>query len=149
MVWYVGIEFIPNNFNFGRRSVSHPKFKFGTDGPTIENVETHTYLSIKYQQDGSWRTHILDIHSKACTRLNILGILKHTHKRDALIKFYFAFVCPVLEFPCIVWDNCSDGNAKPLQVAAAITISGFRSNSSRSLLYDELGWDEGYTRSST
>lgn len=141
------VEFNTNktvNLDFGRRSVSHPKVKFGTDGSVIKNVETHTHLGIKFQQDGSWRTHILDIHSKACTRLNILRMLKHTLKRDALIKIYFAFVRPVLEYSDIVWDNCSDRDAKLLediQVAAARIISGLRSNSSRSLLYDELGWD--------
>lgn len=61
-----------------------------------------------------------------------------------MIKIYFAFVRPVLEYSDIVWDNCSDRDAKLLediQVAAGRIISGLRSHSSRSLLYDELGWD--------
>lgn len=45
------VEFNPNktvNLDFGtcRRSVSHPKDKFGTDGPTIENVEIPNHLGI-------------------------------------------------------------------------------------------------------
>lgn len=57
------------------------------------------------------------------------------------MTIYFAFICPVLEYSNILWDNCSDKDAKLLediQVAAARIISGLRSNSSRS---DELGWD--------
>lgn len=70
------VEFNPNktvNLDFGtcRRSVSHPKDKFATDWPTIENVKTYNHLGIKLQQYGSWRAHILDIHFKDCTRLNI------------------------------------------------------------------------------
>lgn len=41
------VELSPNktvNLDFRRRSVSHPKVKFGTDGPAIEHVETHTHL---------------------------------------------------------------------------------------------------------
>lgn len=49
-------------------------------GLLLKNVETHTHLGIKFQQDGSYRTHILDIHSEACTGLNILRMLKHTLK---------------------------------------------------------------------
>lgn len=61
-----------------------------------------------------------------------------------MIKIYFVFVRPVLEYSDIVWDNCSDRDAKLLediQVAAARIISGLRSNSSRFLPYDELGSD--------
>lgn len=46
------VEFNPNktdNLDFGRRSVSHSKVKFGTDGPAVENIETHTNLGIKFQ----------------------------------------------------------------------------------------------------
>lgn len=49
-------------------------------------IETHIHLGIKVQQDGIWRSHILDIHSKACTGLNIVRMLKHILKRDALTK---------------------------------------------------------------
>lgn len=46
------VEFNPNktdNLDFGRRSVSHSKVKFVTDGPAVENIETHTNLGIKFQ----------------------------------------------------------------------------------------------------
>lgn len=59
-------------------------------------------------------------------------------------KIYFSFIRPVLEYADIVWDNCYDREVKLLediQVTAARIISGLRSNSSRSALYDELGID--------
>lgn len=78
-------------------------------------IETHIHLGIKVQQDGIWRSHILDIHSKACTGLNIVRMLKHILKRDALTKNYSAFVCPVLKYSDIVWDYCLDRDAKLLE----------------------------------
>lgn len=70
-------------------------------------------------------------------------MLKYILQRDALTKNYSAFVWPVLKYSDIVWDYCLDRDAKLLediQVEAARVISGVRSNSSRSFLYDELDW---------
>lgn len=69
--------------DFGRKSVRRPKVKLHTNWPSIENVDTHIHVGIKFQQHGSWRTHI---HSKACTCLTILRMLKHILKRGDLIK---------------------------------------------------------------
>ena len=70
-------------------------------------------------------------------------MLKHILDRNALIKIYFAFIRPILEYGSIVWDNCSQGNSfllENVQVAAGRIITGLRKKSSRCALYSELGW---------
>jgi hypothetical protein len=50
------------------------------------NAESHTHLGLKFQSNGSWKSHISDIHLKASSRLNILRMLKYTLDRQSLIK---------------------------------------------------------------
>ena len=54
-----------------------------------------------------------------------------------------------LNMEILLWGNCSIKDSKileDLQVEAARIITGLRHNSSRSKLYDELGWDVLSTR---
>ena len=55
-----------------------------------------------------------------------------------------SFKRPILEYGDIIWDNCSERDAallEDVQVTAARIITGIRINSSRTILYNELGWD--------
>lgn len=79
----------------------------------------------------------------------MLRMLKYTLNRQSLIKIYFSFIRPILEYANSVWDNCTEREANLLenvQVTAARIITGMRINSSRSALYNELGWDTLATR---
>ena len=54
-----------------------------------------------------------------------------------------------MEYSDVVWDNCSEKDSKLLedvQVEAGRIITGLRCNSSRTKLYNELGWDLLQTR---
>jgi hypothetical protein len=49
----------------------------------------------------------------------------------------------------VLWDNCSEKDSKlseNIPVEAARIITGLKCNSSRSKLYDELGWNILKTR---
>ena len=55
-------------------------------------------------------------------------MLKHILDRNALIKIYFAFIRPILEYGSIVWDNGSQENSvllENVQVAAGRIITVF------------------------
>ena len=55
-----------------------------------------------------------------------------------------SFIRPILEYGDIIWDNCSERVAallEDVQVTAARIITGIRISSSRTILYNELGWD--------
>lgn len=117
--------------------------QFGVHCPFIQKVDSHIHLGVNLQYDRGWKQHINSIHEKACIRLNLLKLVKYKLFRCS-VKNSFSFIRPVLEYADRVWDNCPDREVKLLediQVTAARIISGVRSNSSRSALYDELGID--------
>ena len=80
---------------------------------------------------------------KACSRLLLLGQVKHLLDRYSLIRIYFAFIRPVLEYGDVVWGNCTKKESdllESVQIEAGRIITGLRCNSSRQKLYHELGW---------
>ena len=76
----------------------------------------------------------MNIYEKACKRLNIIRLLKHSIDRNSLIRIYFAFIRPILEYADVVWDNCTQSSSELLekvQIEAARIITKLRVNSSR------------------
>lgn len=85
------VDFNPKktiNLNFSRKSTPHPIIKFGNNGPDVLLSNNHVHLGLNFQSDASWKLHTRGIYEKACSRLNILRMLKHSLCRDALIKIY-------------------------------------------------------------
>jgi hypothetical protein len=71
-------------------------------------------------------------------------MLKYQVDRNVLINIYLSFIRPILEYGNVIWDNCTQNEANLLEnvhVEAGRIITGLRVNSSRSKLYDELGWE--------
>ncbi len=88
------VDFNPKktiNLNFTRKNIPHPTIKFGNNGPDITIQNNHVHLGLNFQSDANWKLHIQGIYEKACSRLNMLRMLKHTLCRDALIKY----ICPL------------------------------------------------------
>jgi hypothetical protein len=57
---------------------------------------------------------------------------------------YFAFIWPVLEYPDVVWNNCSNYEKEELekiQHEAARIVSGCTKLVSISELYQEICWE--------
>jgi hypothetical protein len=76
-------------------------------------------------------------------------MLKYQVDRNVLINIYLSFIRPILEYGNVIWDNCTQNEANLLenvQVEAGRIITGLRVNSSRSKLYNELGWEPLYER---
>ena len=132
------------NVDFSRKN-----YIFQNCNSVISQFLSHTHLGIHFQSDGHWNKHIHTIHDKAVKRLNLLRMLKYKLNRKSLVIIYNAWIRPVLEYGDIVLDNCSIKDSQileDLQVETARIITGLGHNSSRSKLYDELGWDLLNTR---
>ena len=72
----------------------------------------------------------------------MLRQVKHLLDRSLLIRIYYAFIRPILEYGDVIWGNCSQHETELLeniQIEAARIITGLRRNSSRQKLYIELG----------
>lgn len=69
-------------------------------------------------------------------------MLKQLLDRSALVRIYFAFIHPILEYGSFVWDNCSLENSKLLenvQIEAGRIITGLRKIHLRMLCIQSWG----------
>ena len=100
---------------------------------------------ITFQSSATWKKHIDDIYKKkACSRLFLLRQVKHLLDRYSLIRIYFAFIRPVLEYGDVVWGNCTKKESdllESVQIETGRIITPLRCNSSSQKLYHELEWE--------
>ena len=76
--------------------------------------------------------------------INVLRKLKYQICRNNLEKLYLAYIRPLFEYACEVWDNCGVLNAnklEKLQLEAARIITGLPVFTNTELIYKELGWE--------
>ena len=69
---------------------------------------------------------------------------KYIFNRDTLVYFYKSLVRPILEYACIIFDNCTikDQNLiESIQLEAARVCTGALWNTCKVKLLDELGWE--------
>ena len=128
------------SMTFTRRNAHHPDVLF--DGTYVQNVEEHTHLGVTFKSNATWSSHIEKIYVKACSRINILRMLKYNVDRLSLLKIYLSFIRPIIEYACVVWNNCYQYESdliESVQIEALRIITGLRCNSSTSFLYEELG----------
>ena len=81
-----------------KHDVNIPPFYMNND------VLKHKHLGIMFCPNGTWKDHINEIYKKkkkACSRLNILRMMKHNFDRNSLEKLYFGCIRPILEYE--VW----------------------------------------------
>ena len=93
----------------------------------INKVDMHKHLGLTFQCDGTWYAHLTEIKSKAWYRINIMRHLKFVLDKKSLQSIYFSFIRPVLEYAGVVWDNCTQYEAKELetiQIEAARIVTG-------------------------
>jgi hypothetical protein len=83
----------------------HPELYL--DDSAISEVSAHTHLGLTLQNNLSWKKHILEIHSKASTCLNMLKSLKFRLERQTLDTLYKSLLGPLLEYADFIWaDLC-------------------------------------------
>ena len=73
--------------------------------------------------------------------------LKFKLDRSALEKIYFAFIRPLFEYGCVVWDNAPRheylfNKMEKIQIQAARMITGTNNYAHKNLLYLETGWEK-------
>ncbi|MEW8545561.1 MAG: reverse transcriptase family protein [Candidatus Thiodiazotropha sp.] len=110
----------------------------------ITESSSHKHLGLIFSKVCTWSEHIKYITDNAWSRLNLLRVLKFKIKRQSLQKLYYAFIRPLLEYSCSVWDNCSTEDKKLLEsihTEAARIITGATKLCNVERLYSELGWE--------
>ena len=77
----------------------------------------------------------------------MLRALKYKLNRSVLEKIYFAFIRPIFEYGCVVWDKSPRhdilfNEMEKIQLQAARIVTGTNNYSSKHMLYIETGWDK-------
>ena len=140
-------------FSCKKISVNHPQLIF--NGSAVVQVNEQKHLGLTLEPGLSFEKHIIEKIIKA--KKNI-GILKHLSKflpLKTLDQMYKALVRSHLDYCDVIYHIPSITHQPPLgrtlsflmekvekvQYQAALAITGAWQGSSRSKIYDELGWE--------
>ena len=119
----------------------HPPVRLGDS--EIPAADSHIHLGITLSSNLSWHAHITRITTKASQRIALLRRFKYKLSRKALIKLYLTMVRPILEYGCVLFDNCGHGLSdliESIQFGAAKICTGALRHTSHANLLRELGW---------
>ena len=125
-----------------RNPPDHPPLIF--QGHQLENVLEHKHLGLSLRSDLKWNEHVKQVATKACKQVNILKTLQYRLDRDTLETIYTSFIRPILEYGNVVWDGCTQDDAKLLediQMTAARIVTGAMKTTPIEKLYEETGWE--------
>ena len=140
-------------FSCKKNSVNHPQLIF--NGSPVIKVNEQKHLGLILESGLSFKKHVSEKIIKA--KKNI-GILKHLSKflpLNTLDQMYKALVRSHLDYCDVIYDIPSKTHhpslgrtlgslmekVERIQYQAALAITGAWQGSSRSKLYDELGWE--------
>ncbi|MFZ2539598.1 MAG: reverse transcriptase domain-containing protein, partial [Oscillospiraceae bacterium] len=73
----------------------------------LPRVTTHKHLGIVYNDKFNWADHIDFTVRKVSKKLGILYLARNKFNRIVLMKVYYNFILPVLEYGNIIYDGSS------------------------------------------
>ena len=85
------------------------------DQKHIVEVDSHKHLGVVFSKDCTWHDHLELTKSKAWSRINVMRKLKFQLDRNSLQTIYFSFICPLLEYADVVWNNCTQYESNELE----------------------------------
>ena len=128
-------------FSTKRKPLIYPPLYL--DNIQLQLTNVHSHLGMTLSTNLSWSRHINLAVLRALKRVNILKRLNFSMGRNSLIHIYQTMIRPILEYGCIIYDNCTSGEAELLesvQLDAARVCTGALWNTSKHKLLEELGW---------
>jgi hypothetical protein len=138
--------FHPDKCEVLRVSRSQKKFhrEYFLHDQALQVVHHTKYLGVTLSSDASWETHINAVTSKASRTLGLLRRSLKIGSKSLKDRAYKAFVRPVLEYACSVWDPHNIKLIKSLEAiqrrAARWTLQRFRRTSSVDDMLSSLDW---------
>ena len=138
-------------FSCKKSSPHHPLIMF--NGTVVAKMIEQNHLGLILDSNLSFRKHINEKIIKAKKNLGIIKHLSIFLPRKTLDQMYKSLVCSHLDYCDILYHippvqtqlglTLSDSmeKAERIQYQAAVAVSGAWQGSSRSKLYEELGWE--------
>ena len=115
----------------------------------IEEVDSHTYLGLRFSKNLRWKHHINDIAQNARKKLNSMVPLKYKLDKKSLEIMYTSFVLPTMEYANVVWGGSYDCDIMKLEnihIDAIRLIAGATARSNIVNLYHEVNFQTIGTR---
>ena len=101
-------------FNRCRKPTAHPTIYI--EGMTIKRVLSIKFLGVIIDDKLSWREHVDYIRGKISRSIGVLYRARPLLSQQSLIKLYYAFIYPYLNYCVDVWGHCSQGVFRSLFV---------------------------------
>ena len=76
------------------------------DGIKINRVSERSHLGLVFTETFKWEVHINSRIKKAGPTLNMLIRLSNNMPRIVKENIYRTFIRPIIEYGCIIYDNC-------------------------------------------
>ena len=110
----------------------------------VQVVDEHKHLGIILSKNMSWNPHIEFIVSKAQSCVDSFKSLKYKLDRKSLDILYNSRIRSILDYGCILYDNCTIAEAEKLeniQIQAARIVTGCFKGTSVTNMYNDLAWE--------
>ena len=111
----------------------------------IKQVVIHKHLGLTLTTNLNWNEHIHQSIKKTNMLIGKIWTLNKHIPRMALEDIYLAYIRPVLEYGCTIYDNCSVALLQRLehtQRRAALACTRAYSHTKHENLLAELGWNK-------
>lgn len=119
-------------------------FDYSLHNHTLETVKNAKYLGVTISNDLKWERHINQVCAKANKTLGFLRRNLKVSSRKIKETAYKAFVRPILEYACSVWDPHTEQEIDKLEAvqrrAARFVLRRYRQTDSPSSMLEELQW---------
>ena len=138
-------------FSAKRLKPQHPPLKLGND--EIVNVPEHKHLGVIVDSKLNFQSHIKQAILKARRGIGIIRHVSRYVSRELLDQVYKLYVRPHLDYGDIIYHKYDPDMKLDLtkkleqtQYSAALAVTGTWRGTRRQRLYDELGWEDLYSR---
>ena len=138
-------------FSTKRLRLQHPLLKLGNDEIAI--VPEHKHLGVILDSKLNFKSHIKEAAVKARRGIGIIRHISRHVSREVLDQVYKLYVRPHLDYGDIVYHKYDPEmkldvtkKLEQTQYSAALAVTGTWRGTSRQRLYDELGWEDLYSR---
>ena len=141
-------------FSTKRNSVAPVLF---FNGIQVKVLKEHKHLGLTFDSKLKFHSHVTDCIKKSKRILGTLRLISKYLPRSALDRCYKSFVRSKLEYGDVVYHKCpfnkslmplsdtnmnkSMRNLESIQYKAGLIVTGAWHGTSRSKLYNELGWE--------
>ena len=138
-------------FSIKRLRPQHPSSNLRNDEIAI--VPEHKHLGVILDSKLNFKSHIKEAVVKARRGIGIIRHISRYVSREVLDQVYKLYVRPHLDYGDIVYHKYDPEmkldvtkKLEQTQYSAALSVTGTWRGTSRQRLYDELGWEDLYSR---